>query len=477
LIGTAGWQLYTSVTHAEKRERPPARERSYAVDVGILKAENVTPVVTAFGQIQTWNSLEIRAPAAGPISQISPNFRDGLTVKAGELLFRIDPENAERRVIDSKAALAQAKFELTEATLNRAHVAAELESAKSQTAVREQDLQRKQGLADKRLATAAVITDATLALSVSRQAERAKQTAVLAADGRIDKAKANVERAHLTLKDAEQSLRETTYRAPFTGRLTDVAATLGRRISQNEKLAALIDPDALEVSFQVANGDFGNLLDRTSAHKLMNLAVTATLDLPGAPITAHGTIDRTAAVAASQSGRLVFAKLNASETSVMRPGDFVTVRIIEPALANVAVIPTAAATNDGRILLVGENGRLSQHQASIVRRQGDNLVVGNVPFGRQFVRLYLPFLAPGVKVKAREKPDSGSAVVQSGSNVSDGVTIDDEKRAAFVQLVKASSRMSEDRRQEILKELEKTTPSKAVIERLERRMARRRNRS
>lgn len=478
LIGAAGWQLYTSVTSSEARKRPPARERSYAVDVGTLTQTSVTPTITAYGQVQTWNSLEIRAPASGPITEISPNFRDGLSVQAGDLLFRIDPENAERRVIDARAALEQAKLEFSEATLNRAHVDAELASAREQTAVRHRDLTRKQALAGKRLITTEVLNAAELALSTSLQSETARQAAVLTAKGRIDKAKADVERAQLTLKDAEQALGETSYRAPFSGRLTDVAATLGRRISQNEKLATLIDPTALEVSFPVRNGDFGHLLDKTNGHKLLPLSVKVTLDLSGTPIVVNGTLDRTAAVAASQSGRTVYAKLKPDETSVLRPGDFVTVSIAEPKLSQIAVIPTAAATNDGRILLVGENGRLEEHQAKIIRRQGENLVVASVPFGAQFVRLHLPYLAPGVPVKARGNAPARNATTPRSETVgADGVAIDDAKRAEFIKLVKASKRMPKDRRASILKELAKSKPSKAVVERLERRLAKRRSRS
>jgi multidrug resistance efflux pump len=487
LVGAAGWQLYASVSSSESRKRPPARERSYAVDVGTLALTSVTPKVIAYGQVQTWNSLEVRAPAAGPITEISPNFRDGLAVQAGELLFRIDPDNAERRVIDAKAALAQAKYELSEATLNRAHVDAELASARGQTAVRQRDLKRKQALGRKRLITSEVLNAAQLALSTSKQSEIAKQTAVLTAKGRIDKAHADVERAELALKDVEQSLGETSYRAPFAGRLTDVAATLGRRLSQNEKVAALIDPKALEVSFLVRNSDFGHLLDKTNGHKLLPLPVKVSLDLAGTSVVVDGTLDRTAAVAASQSGRTVYAKLNAGQASVLRPGDFVSITIDEPKLANVAVIPTAAATNDGRILLVGNNGRLTQHQAKILRRQGENLIVDSVPLGRQFVRLYLPFLAPGVKVKPRQmkprevmpasKPAIASKPVKTQSVVADGVAIDAAKRAQLVKLVKASRRMPEDRRATILKELTKPKPSKAVVDRLERRLARRARRS
>ncbi|MBU2531183.1 MAG: HlyD family efflux transporter periplasmic adaptor subunit, partial [Alphaproteobacteria bacterium] len=303
LVGAAGWRLHAAVTNADMRVRPPARERTYTVDVDALAKTTIAPIITAYGQIQTWNSLEIRAPSSGPITQISENFRDGLMVEKGELLFRIDPETAGRRVVDAKAALAQAEYELSEAALSLSHGEAEIAAATAETAIRRSDLERKLDLAGKRLTTSTVVNDAKLALSASEQAEMTKRQAVLVAKSRIDKAKASVKRAELTLSDAEKALRETSYRAPFTGRLTDVTATLGRRIAQNEKFAVLIDPAALEVSFQVRSEEFGHLLDPAAPHKLAPLAVKASLELSGRTITVDGRLDRTAAVADTQYGR------------------------------------------------------------------------------------------------------------------------------------------------------------------------------
>ena len=477
LIGTAGWRLHTAISGATDQYRPSARERSYAVDVGTLTSTNTVPTTVAYGQVQSWNSLEIRAPAGGTITEISKNLRDGLNVGIGELLFRIDPEQATRRVIDATAGLSQAKFEQSEATLTLTHVEAELEGLKSQISVRESDLTRKKKLLARKLTTSTIVDDAVLALASARQSELSQLQAVLAAKARIDKAKAGVERAELALKDAKQTLLETSYRVPFAGQLADVSATLGRRISANEKLATLIDPGSLEVVFQMRNSDFGNLVG--ADNKLRRLPVKVTLDLADKAVTLSGRLDRTAALASSQTGRTIYAKLNADEATVLRPGDFVTVEVTEPKMTGISVIPTAAASADGRILLVNDDGRLAEHPTTILRRQGDNLIVRDVPLGKQFVRLRLPFLAAGIKVRPRnvDQPAAFASTENTSSGGSEeDVAIDDTKRAALIEMVKASARMPEDRRAQVLAELAKPKPPRSLVERLERRLARR-NRS
>lgn len=489
LLASAGWHLYTTVANVETRQRPPARERSFVVDTGTLTSQTVAPILTAFGQIQAWNSLEIRAPAAGPITEISANFREGLSVKAGELLFRIDPELASRRVVDAKAALDQARAELLEATQNRRHLEAETAAAQAEADVRRADLQRKGALFDKKLVTSTTLDDATLALSASEQSVVAKEREALALVGRIDKAEAGVARAQLTLSDAERALGDTSYRAPFTGRLTEVALTLGRRVSENEKLGLLIDPMALEVAFPVRNSDFGRLLDPANRENLAALPVEVTLDLSGTPVKAVAVLERPAAVASTQTGRTVYARITSGEVTALRPNDFVAVGVTEPEIENVAVIPAEAATLDGRILLVGADERLADHQARIVGRQGDNLIVADVPFGASYVRRRLPYLSRGIKVKPRdaEAPAASEPPVamrndnsRDATNADAGVRtakLDGKRRAELIAHVKSISDMPEKRRQRLLDELEKPEPEDRIVERIERRMAKTEKRS
>ena len=103
ILGAGAWRVHSALTNTNAKRKPPAGERSYAVQTGVLKAQNVRPVITTFGTIRAWRTLEIRAATAGPITHISANFRDGADVVEGDLLFRIDPEATDRHVEDAKA--------------------------------------------------------------------------------------------------------------------------------------------------------------------------------------------------------------------------------------------------------------------------------------------------------------------------------------------------------------------------------------
>ena len=80
----------------------------------------------------------------------------------------------------------------------------------------------------------------------------ARRQALALAEARIDQAATRLTRAGIALAEAERNLADTTLEAPFDGTLSDTAVVEGGLIAANERLADLIDPDDLEVSFRVS---------------------------------------------------------------------------------------------------------------------------------------------------------------------------------------------------------------------------------
>ena len=66
--------------------RAEARERVFAADIGTIENGVVRPRITAFGEIRSWRSLEVRASSGGYLVELSDKFRDGVSVGAGEML-------------------------------------------------------------------------------------------------------------------------------------------------------------------------------------------------------------------------------------------------------------------------------------------------------------------------------------------------------------------------------------------------------
>lgn len=476
LVGAGLWRLQSSMTADDSRKRRPAKERTYIVDTDTLQATTVKPTITAFGEVKAWRTLEVRAAAAGPITKISPNFRDGAGVRTNEMLFEIDPDTAKRLVTDAKAALLQAQAELNEANASLTSLKSDVGNTQTQLSLKRQDLARKKDLRERRLITQTLYDDAVLAVSTYEQNLATNRQALFAGNVRVEKAKNDIERAKLTLENAQRSLTDTSYNAPFSGRLTDVTATLGRRVSSNEKLGVLIDPAELEVAFTIPNSAFGRIVGWKNDHQIAQLPIKAELDLGERVISVPGVLDRSASVVDPNQGtRTLYARLKDLENSVLRPGDFVTVTIKEPALQNVAIVPSRAVTQDGKILIVSEDGRLKNVQAKIMRRQDDRLIIADVPMGQDYVKWRLPYLAEGVKVTPRGQEIEPSSSTSGGKG--DMVSLTSERREVLIAMVKESKRMPEDRKKSILSKLNKPEAPRDLVERLEQRLQRRKGRS
>ena len=112
---------------------PEARERVFAVNVTPARFETVTPVLTAFGEVQSRRTLELRSAIEGTLIDLAPDFVEGGRVEAGEVLARIDPADMEAELARTESAVVDAEAELREA---RRAVALHLQEARDKGATR-----------------------------------------------------------------------------------------------------------------------------------------------------------------------------------------------------------------------------------------------------------------------------------------------------------------------------------------------------
>ncbi len=397
LAVTAGLSLREArEQRAAVAPRAPA-ERVYTVAVATLERVTATPEIAAYGQLRAWRTAQVSAPVGGRIAWLSPDWRDGARVRAGAEIARIDPADYSARVEDAEVALEEARADAAEARQSVRSAQVELDAARTQRDLRAASLERQKMLAGRGVASAAVVDDAELALSAAAQAAASREQALLTAELRIGRADLAVRRAGLTLAEAERRLAETVVRAPFDGLVTAAAAAVGDMAQANQPLGALIDPAALEAALRVSGPEFGRLLDAGGA--LIAAPVTIRLELGARVKEVTGALDRADATAGDGAGRLVFARLDVGADTALRSGDFVAARIAEPALSGVAVAPAAAVSEDGRILIVGPDDRLQEVVVSVLRREGDRVILADAPIGAVYVAARSPQLGPGLRVR------------------------------------------------------------------------------
>lgn len=482
LVSLAGHVVLSAL--AERRDAPvlqrPAQARMPAVPVVTLTPGPQTPVLEGFGEIHARRSLELRAPAAGRVLEVGAALEDGARVAAGDLLLRLDPADATAARDLAAADLARAEAELDEARAAVVLAVEDVEGAQLQADLRARALARARDLGDRGVGAAAVSEDAELALAAARQTVVARRQALATAEGRASQAATALTRQRITLAEAERRLADTELRAPFDGRLSGVAVVAGGLVGVNERIATLIDPDALEVRFRLSAAQTTRLAD-PSGDGLRRQPVTAVLDLEGIALTAPGRLDRAAAaVGEGQAGRLLHATLEAGAGLI--PGDFVRVLVEEPVLDGVARLPARAVDQAGRVLVLDADDRLSEVAVEVVRRDGDTVLVAAPDLaGREVVAARSAMVGAGLRVRPIRPdpaesdpaaPDEASAARVPGPSAAAGgrrVALDPARRATLIAAVEAQAGLSEDARARLIDQLSADEVPAALVRRFEAR--------
>ncbi len=464
LLVYAGQLVFSALEErmAQEPRIPERRERVFAVNVVEAREQTVTPVLTAYGEVQSRRTLEIRAKTTGTLVELADSFEEGGEVEDGQLLARVDPADAEFALSRATSELTDSQAEKREAARALELARDELEAAREQAELQERAYQRQVDLEERGVGTAAAVEVAELAAAQARQAVIARRQALAQAEARVDQAQTRLTRSQIAFDEAERRLADTRITAGFSGTLSDVSVVEGRLVSANERLGTLVDVGALEVSFRVSTAQYGRLIDASG--DLIKAPVTAHLNVFGLTLTAKGVISReSAAVGEGSTGRLLFARLY--EAPAMKPGDFVTVKIEEPPMEEVVQLPAAALGPDGNVLVLGEDDRLEVLPVTLLRRQGDDILVrADSLAGAQVVAERTPLLGPGIKVRPL------SPAARAEGTAPDTLTLSADRRARLKEFVLSSTDMSDAVKQRLLGQLDQDRVPARVVERLERRM-------
>jgi len=317
--GVVYWQQQAGIEPAPAAQMMPPPEVTVATPV----YQEITEWDEYTGQFSAVDFVEMRPRVSGYIESV--HFKDGQLVKAGDLLYIIDPRPFE-------IALASAQAQLENATAQRQLGQAQLARAGS---LRKNDF------------VAASTYDAEL-----RSAEAA------------------VETANAAIRSAQLDLEWTHVTAPISGRIGRNAVTEGNLVAGGSGgnatlLATIVTLDPIYLDFDMSESDF-LAYQRASAAGLMKstrdtaVPVFARLfDEDDWPL--KGNLDfvdnRVARDAGTIRARAVFANPNA----LITPGQFGRVRIPGSEPYKAILIPDSAIVADQSrkiVLTVGADGKV-----------------------------------------------------------------------------------------------------------------------
>ena len=338
---------------------PPPTEVS-VVTVSPTDAEENPEFV---GQVEAFRSVQVRAKVSGVITERP--FAEGAQVRAGDVLYRIDPTTYSADFRSARARLAETQAQLGNAITS----AARLRPLLAEHAVAQQDVDNAESMLQQQHAA-------------------------------VDVARAGVDRA-------KKDFDETVIRAEISGRAGRALLDLGARVSGPGDILTTIDViDPVYVSFRPsAEQQFRWKRDpalRGAMEPGGSARVQAVLaDGSALPITGRiGFIDP---VVDPQTGTQQYRAEFASRDRLLLPGQFVRVRLLGLTRHNAIVIPQRAVLQQmGRqtVYVVDAANKIAARDVKAAGWTGSSwLIEQGLVAGERVVVDGVQKIAPGAVVK------------------------------------------------------------------------------
>jgi RND family efflux transporter MFP subunit len=344
------------------------------------------------GHLEAVEMVEIRPRVTGYIDSI--HFQDGAEVKAGDLLFVIDP-----RPYQAELEQVQARSKQAETHLERL----------------QNDLKRADSL------------KGTKAISEEEYDSRSK--AVREGEAALAATKANEATARLNLD-------YTQIKAPVSGKIGRRLLTVGNFVQLQgsggsaSMLATLVSLDPIYAYFDVQEDAFQEY--RSNAKKLAEAndgVLACELALVNEQGFAHrGHLDFFDNQVNPQTGTIRLRAIFENGDRTLVPGMFGNLRVLSGPPQQALVIPDVAVQSDQGyrfVYVANEENKVERRDITIGRAHGPlrEVVKGLTPQERLIVN-GLMMLRPGAKVEVQEAKSAGESPkpeVRSGKSEAEGV--------------------------------------------------------
>lgn len=253
ILVTAGAMFYW---HPWQRKDAAPKFELVKVERGALSA-----AVNASGTLNALVTVQVGSQVSGLIKAISADFNS--SVKAGQVIARLDPETFESRVAQAEADLKAADSATEVARGNLAVRQAEANKARIALDEAVRSLERKRGLIAQGFLSAAELDTAQSATETAREQLRLANADTGVAAAQVANAQAQAGQRRAALNQARIELDRTVIRSPVDGvvisRNVDVGQTVAASFQAPVLFSIARDLRQMEVNVAVDEADVGRV--------------------------------------------------------------------------------------------------------------------------------------------------------------------------------------------------------------------------
>jgi multidrug efflux system membrane fusion protein len=367
---------FAFVTQENSRQAPP--EASAApVRVATAVRRDVAVVERTIGTVLANTTVQINARVAGVID--AAHFREGQAVKAGDLLFEIDPRPYQAALAQARADLARDQAQLTNAANNE---------------------KRTRQVFDDHLTSAEQLDAAVAATGSAKAAVQADQAAV---------------------DLAQLNLDYTRIRSPIDGKTGAMLVQPGNLVAANgtAPLVTITQIQPIKVSFALPQSDLPRIQARAAAGGLV-AAVEPRGAGSGGLEGETAPVDFVSNVVDDATGTIELRATFANADTSLVPGQLVDVAVELDRLPHATVIPRAAVNDgpDGQFAyVVAADRRAEQRNVRVLFDDGTDVAIdGDVQPGQLVIVEGQLRVVPGAAVTYDAEQPTQSAAPGAAAN-------------------------------------------------------------
>jgi len=318
-----------------------ASEAPPAVEVQAVVEKDVSIHGEWVGTTVGYVTAHIRARVSGYLMR--QTYREGTLVKAGDVLFEIDPRTYEFAERQARAALLLAESQLEQARAQVAQAEADLARAEATQKRSELDVARYAPLAGSGAVTQQEVDNAVQTDAANLAAVKAARANLASAQAGVSRTRADIERMRAALADAQLNIGWTKVTSPIAGIAGIKNANIGDLIETSTPLTTVSQLDPIYVQIALSEQEYLRWGRRGSVggatERLRDLEIVLA---DGTTYPHRGTAEILDREVGRTTGTINLRGVFPNPGEFLRPGQFVKVRAVIDLRKDALLVPQRA---------------------------------------------------------------------------------------------------------------------------------------
>jgi multidrug efflux pump subunit AcrA (membrane-fusion protein) len=383
-----------------RKEDPTTTPKAVEVSTAAAIKRDLPQFFDATGSLAGDEQTDVAPQTSGKVVAVGVDI--GTHVKRGQMLVQLDDTELKLRVSQSQAQLEQTKAAVRQAEEkiglrpNQAfdpNRVAEVAAAKVALDLADKNFKRTEKLIESGDVSRSFYDQQRAQLDQAKQQYDAALAQARQNFAGVDVARTNVANAEAQLALAKKNLSYAYIPAPIDGFVTERTADVGEYVSPTQKVATIVRTNPLRMRIDVPE----QAIPEVNVGQSVSVTTAAWPDK-----NFSGHIARIAPNVTANSRTLTVEAEIDNSSGTLKPGQFATVRILQPRPVAAVLVPARAVVSDAGVsrVYVIKDGHAEQRLVQLGQTDGDLVQVKTgVAADEKVATSNLEQLGDGVPVK------------------------------------------------------------------------------